>query len=322
MKIIRFHAPGAPDVLTLEDAPIPEPGAGQVCVRLEAIGVNMIETYQRGGRYSVPLPATPGSEAGGVVERVGAGVSGVQVGDRVVSVRFSAAYAEYALAPADHVVPVPAALDMRPAVAACLQGMTAHYLTHATYPLQAGETALVHAAAGGTGQLVVQMAKWRGARVIATVGSEAKAAIARECGADEVILYREQDFEAEVRRLTHGAGVQVVYDSVGLDTFDKSLRCLGRRGYMVLYGASSGLVPPFDPQRLNGLGSLFLTRPTLNDYTHTREELLMRAGDVLNGLAEGRLHVRIDRTFALTEAAAAHSALEARESMGKFLLVP
>ncbi|MDZ4771292.1 MAG: quinone oxidoreductase [Chloroflexota bacterium] len=322
MKLIRFHTAGAPDVLRYEDAPIPTPAAGQVLVKVAAIGVNMIETYQRAGRYTVPLPKTPGTEAAGIVEAVGAGVTDFRSGDRVGSARFQDAYAEYALVPAGELVAVPDALDLERAAAALLQGMTAHYLTHATYPLQPGETALVHAAAGGTGQLVVQMAKRRGARVLATVGSEAKAQIARALGADEVILYREQDFEQEVKRLTDGRGVQVVYDSVGADTFEKSLRSLARRGMLVLFGAASGVVPPFDLQRLNALGSLYVTRPSLHDYNATRDEILMRAGEVFDWLADGSLRLTIDRTFRLSEAAAAHTALEGRESMGKFLLVP
>lgn len=322
MKRIRYHQAGPPSVLHLEDAPTPTPGEGQVLIKVAAVGVNMIETYQRVGRYTVPLPRTPGSEAAGVVEAVGPGVTTVQPGDRVASARASEAYAEFALAPAWETVPVPAALDLKQAAAALLQGMTAHYLTHATYALAAGDTALVHAAAGGTGQLVVQMAKRRGARVLATVGSPAKAEIARSLGADEVILYREQDFEAEVKRLTGGVGVEVVYDSVGLDTFEKSLLCLKRRGFLVLFGASSGVVPPFDLQRLNGLGSLYVTRPTLHDYNLTHAEIAERSGDVFAWLADGSLKLTIDREFPLAQAADAHTALEGRASMGKFILIP
>jgi len=322
MKAIRVHAHGGPEVLQYEEVPQPVPGRGEALVRIAAAGVNYIDTYHRRGLYKVPLPFTPGVEAAGVVEAVGPEVSEVQVGDRVAYTGPLGAYAEYAVVPASRLVELPEAIDFPTAAAVLLQGMTAHYLTHSTYPLKPGDTALVHAAAGGVGLLLVQVAKMRGARVIGTVSTEEKAALAREAGADEVILYTRQDFEAEVRRLTDGRGVEVVYESVGKDTFDKSLNCLAPRGYLVLFGQSSGPVPPFDPQVLNQKGSLFLTRPTLQHYVATREELLQRAGDVFGWVASGRLKVRVDSTFKLEEAAEAHRRLEGRQSAGKILLVP
>ena len=322
MKAIRVHAHGGPEVLQYEEVPQPVPGRGEALVRIAAAGVNYIDTYHRRGLYKVPLPFTPGVEAAGVVEAVGPEVSEVQVGDRVAYTGPLGAYAEYAVVPASRLVELPEAIDFPTAAAVLLQGMTAHYLTHSTYPLKPGDTALVHAAAGGVGLLLVQVAKMRGARVIGTVSTEEKAALAKEAGADEVILYTRQDFEAEVRRLTDGRGVEVVYESVGKDTFDKSLNCLAPRGYLVLFGQSSGPVPPFDPQVLNQKGSLFLTRPTLQHYVATREELLQRAGDVFGWVASGRLKVRVDSTFKLEEAAEAHRRLEGRQSAGKILLVP
>jgi NADPH2:quinone reductase len=322
MKAIRVHAHGGPEVLQYEEVPQPAPGRGEALVRIAAAGVNYIDTYHRRGLYKVPLPFTPGVEAAGVVEAVGPEVSEVQVGDRVAYTGPLGAYAEYAVVPASRLVELPEAIDFPTAAAVLLQGMTAHYLTHSTYPLKPGDTALVHAAAGGVGLLLVQVAKMRGARVIGTVSTEEKAALAKEAGADEVILYTRQDFEAEVRRLTDGRGVEVVYESVGKDTFDKSLNCLAPRGYLVLFGQSSGPVPPFDPQVLNQKGSLFLTRPTLQHYVATREELLQRAGDVFGWVASGRLKVRVDSTFKLEEAAEAHRRLEGRQSAGKILLVP
>ena len=322
MKAIRVHAHGGPEVLQYEEVPQPAPGRGEALVRIAAAGVNYIDTYHRRGLYQVPLPFTPGVEAAGVVEAVGPEVSEVQVGDRVAYTGPLGAYAEYAVVPASRLVKLPEAIDFPTAAAVLLQGMTAHYLTHSTYPLKPGDTALVHAAAGGVGLLLVQVAKMRGARVIGTVSTEEKAALAKEAGADEVILYTKQDFEAEVKRLTDGRGVEVVYESVGKDTFDKSLNCLAPRGYLVLFGQSSGPVPPFDPQILNQKGSLFLTRPTLQHYVATREELLQRAGDVFGWVASGRLKVRVDSTFKLEEAAEAHRRLEGRQSAGKILLVP
>ncbi len=322
MKIIRIHEQGGPEVMHLEDAAIPEPGPGMARVKIEAIGVNFIDIYHRNGQYKVALPFTPGMEAAGTVEAVGEGVSLVKPGERVVYAMTPGAYAEYAVVPAERLVPIPGDMDSRTAASLLLQGMTAHYLTHDTFPLQPGHKALIHAAAGASGQLVVQVAKRRGAYVIGTVSTEQKAEVARQAGVDAVILYTQQDFEAEVKRLTDGKGVDVVYDSVGKDTFDKSLNCLRPRGYMVLCGQASGNVPPFDPQTLNAKGSLFLTRPMLAHYLQTRDELLRRAGDVLNWAARGELKVRIDRTFSLAEAAEAHKALAGRGTMGKLLLVP
>jgi len=321
MKTIRFHEYGDPHVLQLDDLPTPDPAAGQVRVRLTAAGVNFIDTYQRRGRYPVPLPYTPGSEGAGVVDALGADVTLFRVGDPVAFAMIPGAYAESVIVPADKLVPVPPSVGLKLAAAVMLQGMTAHYLTDATFPLHAGHTALVHAAAGGTGQLIVQMAKQRGARVIATVSTEAKAEIARGVGADAVILYTQQDFEIETRRLTDGVGVDVVYDSVGATTFEQSLKSLKPRGLLALFGAASGPVPPFDLARLNGLGSLFVTRPSLGHYLLTREELLRRAGAVFAGIADGWLRPAIDREFALADAAAAHTALEGRESLGKFVLL-
>lgn len=322
MKAIRIHEHGGADVLRYEEAPMPEVGAGMVRVKVAASGVNFIDVYNRIGRYKVTLPFTPGTEAAGVVDAVGAGVTRFKPGDRVAYAMVSGTYAEYAAAPAEKVVPVPEDVDLKLAAAALLQGATAHYLTTDTFPLKVGDSSLIHAAAGGTGQLLVQMAKRRGARVIATVSTEEKAAIARSCGADEVILYTQQDFEAEVKRLSGGRGVDVVYDSVGATTFEKSLNCLRPRGMMVLFGSASGAVPPFDLQRLNGLGSLFVTRPSLGHYIAAREELAKRSADVFGGIADGWLRVRIDREFPMSEAGVAHTALEGRESKGKYLLIP
>jgi NADPH:quinone reductase len=322
MKAIRIHQLGDASVLRLEEVDVPVPGPGQVRLRIEAIGVNFIEIYHRTGLYKTPLPGTPGAEAAGTIEVVGPGVSGVKPGDRVGSVNVLGAYAEAALVATERVVPLPAGVSARQAAAVLLQGMTAQYLTATTYPLSRGETCLVHAAAGGLGLLLCQMAKRRGARVIGTVSSEAKAALAREAGADEVILYTQTDFETEVKRLTGGAGVAVVYDSVGRTTFAKGLNCLARRGMMVLCGQSSGPAEPFDPQVLNQKGSLFLTRPTLGHYTATRAELLERAGEVLQWVADGTLTVRIGREFPLAQAADAHRELETRRTTGKVLLIP
>ena len=322
MKAVRIHAQGGPEVLRHEDVPVPAPGPGQALVRIEAAGVNFIDIYHRSGLYPVTLPYTPGQEAAGSVAALGPGVTGVAVGDRVAYTGVPGAYAEFAAVPAERLVRLPAGVGARPAAAVLLQGITAEYLTSSTYPLAAGDACLVHAAAGGVGLLLCQTAKRRGARVIGTVSTEAKAALARAAGADEVILYTRQDFEAEVRRLTGGAGVQVVYDSVGKTTFDKSLNCLARRGMLVLYGQSSGPVPPFDPQVLNHKGSLFLTRPSLGHYVATREELLQRAERVLGWVADGWLTVRIGREYPLAEAAEAQRALAARETTGKLLLLP
>lgn len=322
MKAVRVHRPGGPEALTLEEIERPAPGRGEALVRLEAIGVNYIDVYHRSGLYPLAAPFTPGSEGAGGVEAVGEGVTEVRPGDRVAYAMQMGAYAGYAVVPAWKLVPLPAGIDARQGAAAMLQGMTAHYLTHSTYPLGAGETALVHAAAGGVGLVLVQMAKRRGARVIGTVSTGAKAKLAREAGADAVILYTEKDFAEETKRLTGDTGVDVVYDSVGRDTFEKGLGVLRPRGYMVLFGQSSGPVLPFDLGRLSAAGSLFVTRPNLSHYTATRAELLARAGDVLGWVASGKLALRIERAYPLAEAAAAHADLAGRKTTGKLLLIP
>ena len=322
MKAIRVHSPGGPEALRYEDVPQPAPGAGQVLVKVEAAGVNFVDVYQRTGLYKVALPFTLGQEAAGVVTAVGSGVSEVKVGDRVAYCHVMGAYAEYAVVPADRIVRLPEGVSTQQGAAAMLQGMTAYYLASATYPLKPGDVCLVHAAAGGVGLLLCQIAQLRGARVIGTVSTRAKATLAREAGAEDVILYTEQDFEVEVKRLTQGAGLQVVYDSVGKTTFDKGLNCLARRGLMVLYGQSSGPVGSFDPLLLSQKGSLFLTRPTLGDYIATRAELLERAGEVLGWIKSGKLKLRIDHEFPLAQAAEAHRALEGRKTTGKVLLIP
>ncbi|HEX8995140.1 MAG TPA: quinone oxidoreductase [Ktedonobacterales bacterium] len=320
MRAIRVEQTGGPEVLRLADAPIPEPGPGQARVKLEAVGVNFIEIYQRTGAYKLSLPWTPGGEGAGVVDAVGPGVTEVKVGDRVATSAFTSAYAEYAIANAWQLAIVPANVDLKVAAAAMLQGMTAHYLTHSTYPLKQGDTALIYAAAGGVGGLLTQIAKMRGARALCAVGTEAKAAEARSLGADEIILYRQVDIAQEARRLTGGKGVAVAYDSVGKDTFEASLNSLATRGYMALYGQSSGAVPPLDPQILNSKGSLFLTRPTLVHYIATPEEFRWRSGDVLNWISEGKLRVRIARSFPLAQAGDAHSYLASAQALGKVLL--
>lgn len=322
MKAVRFHEFGRHGVLRREDVPEPAPGEGEILVRLAACGVNFIDTYQRSGAYNVPLPHIAGQEGAGEVVALGAGAKGVAVGDRVAYTGVGASYAEFVVVPAARAVKLPDGIDAATAAAVLLQGMTAHYLAVSTFPLQPGRACLVHAAAGGVGLLLTQIAKMRGARVIGTAGSEAKAELARSAGADEVILYREQDFAAEVKRLTDGAGVQVVYDSVGKDTFDGSLDCLAQRGYLALYGQSSGRVPPVDPQILNSKGSLFLTRPTLGSYALTRDELEWRAGEIFGWVADGSLNVHIGGTFPLADAAEAHRRLEGRETTGKLLLIP
>jgi len=322
MHAIRIHATGGPEVLSFEEAVLPPPGSGQALVRHEAIGVNFIDVYHRGGLYPMAVPFTPGLEAAGVVEEVGEGVEVVKAGDRVVYADVLGAYAESAVVTADRLVPLPARVSSEAAAAVMLQGMTAHYLATTTRPLSPGDSCLVHAAAGGLGLLLCQIAHHRGARVIATVSTEAKAALAREAGADEVILYTQQDFETETRRLTGGAGVQVVYDSVGRTTFERGLRVLAPLGTMVLCGQSSGPVPPFDPQLLAQRGSLHLTRPRLFDYIRGREALLARAGEVLGWVADGTLKVRVGERWPLARAGDAHRALEARTTTGKLLLTP
>jgi NADPH2:quinone reductase len=322
MRAIRAAQYGGPEAMKLEELPTPQPGPGQVRVRIEAAGVNFIDVYQRSGLYKGALPVPLGLEAAGAVEAVGPGVTTVKVGDRVAWTGVPGSYATHNLVPADRVVTLPAGVDARAGAAAMLQGMTAHYLAHDSCRLKHGDTCLVHAAAGGVGLLLVQMAKRAGARVIGTVSTDEKAKLAREAGADEVILYTRQDFEAEVKRLTGGKGLQVVYDSVAKDTFDKSLNCLAPRGFMILYGQSSGPIGPFDPQVLNAKGSLFLQRPSLNHHILTRDELEKRAGEVLGWIQKGELKLRIGATFPLAEAAEAHRQLEGRKTTGKVLLLP
>jgi len=322
MKVVRIHAFGGPEVLSYEEVTLPEPGVGQVRVKNEAIGVNFTDIYQRSGLYPGQLPATLGQEAAGVVDAVGPGITEVQVGQRVAYISPPGAYAEFTVVPASALVPVPDGVETRTAAAVMLQGMTAHYLAKSTYPLKKGETALVHAAAGGVGQLLVQIAKRQGARVIGTVSTQEKARLAQEAGADEIIFYTQTDFAQETRRLTDGVGAHVVYDSVGKTTFEGSLDSLRLRGYLVLFGQSSGPVPPLDPQVLNRKGSLYLTRPTLVHYIATREELLWRSGELFTWIKDGELKVRIDRTFPLSVAAEAHRYLEGRQTRGKVLLIP
>jgi NADPH2:quinone reductase len=322
MKAIRVHSPGGPEVLRLEDAPDPEPGPGEVVVRLEATGVNFIEVYQRKGQYPLQTPFTPGAEGAGTVVAVGEGVTTFRAGDRVASETLNGTYAELAKTKAERLVKLPDGVESRVAAAVILQGITAHYLATSTYPIQRGDRCLIHAAAGGAGLLLCQIAKRRGAWVVGTTSTAEKAKLARDAGADEVILYTQQDFVAEVKRLTGGKGMQVVYDSVGKTTFDGSLDCLIPRGMMVLFGQSSGPVPPLDPQVLNRKGSLFLTRPTIAHYVATVEELTARASELLGWIEEGWLRVHIDRTLPLGDAPAAHAALESRQTMGKLLLVP
>jgi NADPH:quinone reductase len=322
MKAIVIHEFGDASKLSYEDVPMPEPKAGELRVKVAAAGLNFADIYARRGWYPSATPFTPGNEFAGVVDKMGEGVSEFKAGDRVGTATGGGAYAEYAIAPAMRTARLAQGVTFQQAAALLEQGLTAHYLAVSTYALKAGDTALVHAAAGGVGQLLVQMAKQRGARVIATVSTEAKAQVARELGADEVILYSQQDFQAETKRLTGGKGVEVVYDSVGKDTFEKSLNCLKPRGMMVLYGQSSGKVDPIDPQILNRKGSLFLTRPTLAHYLLTHDEFLGRANDLFNWTAAGKLKVRIDQTFPLPQAAAAHTYMEERRTLGKVLLAP
>lgn len=323
MKAIEVRKTGGPEVLEfVEDLPVPEPKTNEAVVKLSASGVNFIDVYQREGRYKVALPFVPGQEGAGVVNAVGAGLLNMKKGDRVAWAGPLGSYAEYAAVPAERLVPIPAGITDQQGAAAMLQGMTAHYLVYSAYPLKSGETALVHAAAGGVGLLLTQMAHNLGARVIATVSTEEKARLAREAGADEVILYTQQDFEAETKRLTRNKGVDAVYDSVGKTTFEKGLNILRPRGYMVLYGGSSGAVPPFDLISLSTKGSLFVTRPTLAHYTATREELLMRAAALFELIASGKLKLRIEHTYPLAEAQRAHRELEGRKTTGKLLLLP
>lgn len=322
MQAIRVHKTGGPEVLRYEQVEQPVPGPGQALVQLHAAGVNFIDIYHRTGLYKVALPFTPGSEGGGRVVEIGPGVSEVKVGDQVASQGFTGSYAEFSLARADRLIVLPSGLSPRLGAAVMLQGMTAHYLAFSTFPLNSTHTCLVHAAAGGVGLLLCQIARSRGARVIGTVSTEEKAALARSAGADEVILYTQQDFEAETKRLTKGAGVNVVYDSVGRTTFAKSLDCLAPRGMLVLYGQSSGPIDPVDLQILSLKGSLYVTRPSLVHYAASRADLLERASTVLGWVADGSLKVLIGREFPLSDAAAAHAELEGRRTTGKVLLIP
>ncbi len=322
MKAVRVHTPGGPEVMKLEDVPEPTPKAGEAVVKVDAAGLNYIDVYQRSGLYKLDFPLTLGLEAGGTVTAVGSGVTEVKVGDKVAYTGVAGAYAQYAAVPAARLVTLPAGLSTKQGAAMMLQGMTAHYLACSTYPLKSGDTCLVHAAAGGVGLLLCQIAKMRGARVIGTVSTEEKAKLAREAGADEVILYTKQDFEAEVKRITGGKGCQVVYDSVGKTTFDKGFNCLVPRGMMVLFGQSSGPIGPFDPQILNQKGSLFLTRPSLFHYVAAREDLVQRATELGGWVTSGRLRLRTEFEFPLKDAAEAHKALEGRRTTGKVLLLP
>jgi NADPH:quinone reductase len=322
MKAIRIHAAGGPEVMRLEDVPEPTPKPGEAVVKVDAAGLNYIDVYFRSGLYKADYPLTLGLEAGGTVTAVGPNVSEVKVGDKVAYTGVPGAYAQFATVPAARLVVLPSGVSTRQGAAAMLQGMTAHYLACSTYPLKKGDTCLVHAAAGGVGLLLCQIAKMRGARVIGTVSTDEKAKLAREAGADETIIYTRQDFEAEVKRLTDGKGVQVVYDAVGKTTWDKSLNSLAPRGLIALYGQSSGPIGQIDPQILNTKGSLFLTRPSLNHHIASRDELQARAGEVLGWIRDGKLRVRTEFEYPLKDAAEAHRALEGRKTTGKVLLVP
>jgi NADPH:quinone reductase len=322
MKAIQVKQTGGPEVMELVELPVPEPKANEAVVKLAASGVNFIDVYHREGRYKVPLPFTPGQEGAGSVTAVGADVKSVKVGDRVAWSHLLGAYAEYEAIAADRLVPIPAGVSDEQGAAAMLQGMTAHYLCHDTYPLKRGETALVHAAAGGVGLLLVQMAHNIGARVIATVSTDEKAKLARDAGADNIILYTQSNFETETKKITGGKGIDVVYDSVGKTTFEKGLNLLRPRGMMVLFGGSSGAVPPFDPIALTQKGSLFLTRPSLGNYIATRDELVARSGAVFGMITAGKLKLRIEHTYPLAEAQRAHKELEGRKTTGKLLLIP
>ena len=322
MKAIQVQKTGGPEALTLVDVPVPKPKPNEVIVKIGAIGVNFIDVYFREGRYPAALPFIDGQEAAGTVAEVGSEVKSVKPGDRVAYTGVLGSYSEYAAVPADRLVAVPVGVTDEQAAAAMLQGMTAHYLVYSTYPLKKGETALIHAAAGGVGLLLVQMAKNLGARVIGTAGTQEKAKLAKDAGADEVIVYSSQDFEAETKRLTDNRGVHVIYDGVGKSTFDADLNLLRPRGYLVLFGASSGAVPPFDPIRLSQKGSLFLTRPSLMHYIAGRDELEYRASDVFNMIKAGKLKLHIGHTYKLGEAQQAHRDLEGRKTAGKLLLLP
>jgi NADPH:quinone reductase len=322
MKAIRVHNTGGAEVLRYEDVDIPEPKAGEARIKIEASGVNFIDIYHRTGLYPLKTPFTLGTEGAGVVDALGPGTTEVKIGDRVAYAMIPGSYAEYAIVPAIRLAPLPAFIDAQTAAALMLQGMTANYLARSTYALKRGDTALIHAAAGGVGLLLVQVATMLGAKVIGTVSTEAKAELAKQAGADEIILYTQADFLAEVKRITNGQGVSVVYDSVGATTFDKSLDCLKPRGTLVLFGQSSGPVAPFDPGKLAAKGSLFLTRPSLAHYTLDRAELLQRSGELFDWVQTGNLKPRIDKVLALKDAAAAHRLLEGRKTTGKLVLIP
>lgn len=326
MNAIVIEKVGGPEVLTFKDVPKPTPRTGEALIKIGAAGINYIDTYFRSGMYKKDVPFTAGQEGAGTIEAAGEGTDlskeGMKVGDRVVFAFFAGTYAEYAVVPVEKLIPIPDGVSFADACVAMVQGMTAHYLSHDTYPIKQGDTVLVHAAAGGVGQLLVQMAKMRGAHVIGTVGSEAKAKLARADGADETIDYNKQDFEAEVKRITNNKGVPVVYDGVGKTTFEKSLNCLSPRGYMVLYGASSGAVPPFNLSELAPKGSLYVTRPTIVHYTLTRKELLWRAGEVLDMIKNKKLKIRHGGEYKLADAERAHRDLEGRKTTGKLILTP
>ncbi len=322
MQAIQILTTGGPEVLSLHEIPVPTPGPDEALIRIEACGINFIDTYLREGRYPAPLPYTLGQEAAGIIQSVGFNVSTVKVGDRVAWCGVPGTYAQYAVAPANRLVPIPDEVTSQQAAAAMLQGMTAHYLADSAFRIQSGDEILIHAGAGGTGLLLTQIAKSLGARVFTTVSTEEKAALSRAAGADAVILYTQTDFAAEIKRLTHDRGLAVVYDSVGKSTFEQSLTCLRPRGTLVLFGASSGPVPPFDLIRLSTLGSLYITRPTLKDYIATRADLLFRANDVLQSIGAGTLKLRIEHIYPLADAAQAHRDLESRSTTGKLLLIP
>jgi NADPH:quinone reductase len=322
MKAIQVSKVGGPEALELVDRPAPEPKSNEAVVQIKATGVNFIDVYFREGRYPAPVPFVPGQEAAGVVSAVGSEVDNVTAGDRVAYTGVQGSYAEFAAVPADRLVKIPDGIEFDQAAAAMLQGMTAHYLSHSTFPIKAGQTVLIHAAAGGVGLLLVQMAKKLGARVIGTAGTDEKAKLARDAGADELIIYTKQDFETETLALTGGKGVDVVYDGVGKTTFEKDLKVLRPRGYLVLFGGSSGAVPPFDLLLLSKHGSLFLTRPTLHDYIHTNAELEQRSGEVLQMIVSGDLKLRIHKAYPLSQAQEAHRDLEGRKTSGKLLLTP
>lgn len=322
MKAVRLTEYGGPEQMSYEEVAMPEVGAGDALIKIEAAGINYIDTYQRSGLYQIPLPAILGLEAAGVIEEVGAEVSRFSPGDRVAYTGAIGAYAEYAAVPEDKLVSLPDAVSFNEGAAAMLQGCTAHYLSQTTYPIKAGDSCLIHAAAGGVGLLLIQMAKLAGAFVIGTVSTEEKAALARAAGADEVILYTETDFEAEVKRITEGKGVNVAYDSVGKTTFEKSINCLQRLGYMVLYGNASGPVTEFNPATLGPKGSLFLTRPVLFDYIANRAALDWRSGEVFEWIRDGKIKLRLEHFFALADVQAAHRSLEGRQTTGKVILTP